>query len=112
MNLVPQACINGDLNERLPNTLNISLPGIRGESMVIALDARGISLSSGSACRSGEAAPSHALLAMGLTEEQAHCALRFSLGVYNTAEDIERVLSEMSRVIQESLHMVRFVSCR
>jgi cysteine desulfurase NifS len=112
MALVPEACINGHPEHRLPNTLNISLPGIRGESMVIALDARGVSVSSGSACRSGNPAPSHALTAMGLTEEQAHCALRFSLGKENTAEHIKQVLRDMDHVIRESLHLVRFVSCR
>ena len=112
MSLVPGARVNGHPEHCLPNTLNVSLPGIRGESLVIALDARCISLSSGSACRSGNPAPSHALTAMGLTEEQAHCALRFSLGLENTQDHIERVLGEMGRVIRDSLNMVRFVSCR
>jgi cysteine desulfurase NifS len=78
--LVPDSKLNGHPELKLPNTLNVSLPGIRGESVVLALDQKGISLSSGSACRSGSPKPSHALLAMGLSEEQAHCALRFSLG--------------------------------
>ncbi len=112
MELVPGAAVNGHPENRLPNTLNISLPGIRGESMVIALDARGISLSSGSACRSGSPGPSHALTAMGLTDEQAHCALRFSLCAENTKAQIDDVLAAMERVISESMHAVRFVSCR
>ncbi len=112
MSMVPGAVINGDSADRLPNTLNISLPGIRGESMVFALDAEGISLSSGSACRSGSPKPSQALLAMGITEEQAHCALRFSLGRETTAAEIDRTLSAMDRIIRESLQTVRFVSCR
>ncbi len=112
MSLVPGARVNGHPEHCLPNTLNVSLPGIRGESLVLALDARGISLSSGSACRSGNPAPSHALTAMGLTEEQAHCALRFSLGLENTRDHIERVLEETGRVIHDSLNMVCFVSCR
>jgi cysteine desulfurase NifS len=112
MELVPGASVNGHPENRLPHTLNISLPGIRGESMVIALDARGISLSSGSACRSGSPRPSHALTAMGLSNEQAHCALRFSLGAENTKEQICTVLSAIEQVISESMHTVRFVSCR
>ena len=112
MSLVPGARVNGHPEYCLPNTLNVTLPGIRGESMVIALDARGISLSSGSACRSGNPAPSHALIAMGLTEEQAHCALRFSLGLENTPSHIERVLAELGEIMHNSRNMVRFVSCR
>lgn len=112
MELVPGAVVNGHPEYRLANTLNVSLPGIRGESMVIALDAEGISLSSGSACRSGSPRPSHALTAMGLTEEQAHCTLRLSLGVENTNEQIRAVLAAMEKIIGESMHTVRFVSCR
>lgn len=80
--------------------------------MVLALDQKGISISSGSACRSGSPKPSHALLAMGLSEEQAHCALRFSLGVATTPEDIERTLDCIGRAIRESMNTVRFVACR
>lgn len=112
ISIFPGVVINGHGEDRLPNTLNISLPGIRGESMVFALDASGISLSSGSACRSGSPKPSHALLAMGLTEEQAHCALRFSLGRETTAEEIDRTLSAMEKIIRESMQTIRFVSCR
>jgi cysteine desulfurase NifS len=106
------AAVNGHPTDRLPNTLSISLPGIRGESMVIALDAKGISLSSGSACRSGSSRPSHALMAMGLTEEQAHCTLRCSLGIENTEDQMEKTLNAMKEVLRDSLHMVRFSACR
>ncbi|MGC8659728.1 MAG: IscS subfamily cysteine desulfurase, partial [Desulfomonilaceae bacterium] len=82
--VVPGAYRNGSARDRLPNTANITLPGMRGESVVLALDHLGVALSSGSACRAGEPEPSHALLAMGLSVEQAHCALRFSLGLSNT----------------------------
>ena len=108
----PEARLNGHPVERLPNTLNLSLPDIRGESLVLALDQQGISFSSGSACRSGSPKPSHALLAMGLTEEQAHCAIRLSLGVDNTREHITRALAAMGKVIHDSLSSVRFVPCR
>ncbi|MEJ2071523.1 MAG: IscS subfamily cysteine desulfurase, partial [Syntrophobacterales bacterium] len=95
--LFPEARLNGHPVERLPNTLNLSLPGIRGESLVLALDQQGISFSSGSACRSGSPKPSYALLAMGLTEEQAHCAIRLSLGVGTTKEHIVRTLAAMEK---------------
>jgi len=88
------------------------LPGFRGESIVLAMDHSGICFSSGSACRSGSSAPSHALLAMGLTEADAHCALRFSLGAGNTEEEIDRTLRLLEKTITESKRVVRFVPCR
>ncbi|MFP3869085.1 MAG: IscS subfamily cysteine desulfurase [Desulfobacteraceae bacterium] len=112
LQIFPEARLNGHAEERLPNTLNLSLPGIRGESLVLALDQQGISFSSGSACRSGSPNPSHALLAMGLTEEQAHCAIRLSLGVDNTREHITRTLAAIQKVTQDSQSSVRFVPCR
>jgi cysteine desulfurase NifS len=110
--IVPDARFNGHPEHRLPNTLNVSLPGIRGESLVLALDQKGVSFSSGSACRSGSPKPSHALLAMGLSEEEAHCALRFSLGIRNTKEQIDTTLDLIDKAIQESMTTVRFVPCR
>ena len=110
--IFPEARLNGHPVERLPNTLNVSLPGIRGESLVLALDQQGIALSSGSACRSGSPHPSHALLAMGLTEDQAHGAIRLSLGADSTREHITRTLTAMEAVLHDSLSSVRFVPCR
>ena len=110
--LLPAARLNGHLEYRLPNTLNVSLPGIRGEAMVLALDQKGVFLSSGSACRAGSPKPSHALLNMGLSEEEAHCALRISLGTGNTEEQIDKTLKRMEEVIRQSMTTVRFVPCR
>jgi cysteine sulfinate desulfinase/cysteine desulfurase-like protein len=110
--LVPDAVINGHRTKRLPNTLNVTLPGMRGESLVLALDRKGISLSSGSACRSGSPKPSHALLALGIGEDAAHCALRFSLGHGNTDAEIERTAAALAEVIRDSKSTVRFVPCR
>ncbi|MEJ2699827.1 MAG: aminotransferase class V-fold PLP-dependent enzyme [Desulfuromonadales bacterium] len=110
--LIPEARRNGPEGGRLPNTLNLTLPGVRGESLVLFLDRKGIFFSSGSACKSGHPEPSHALLAMGLSPEQAHCAVRFSLGWGNTAEDIEYVLECLEETLQETRKAVRFVSCR
>jgi cysteine sulfinate desulfinase/cysteine desulfurase-like protein len=110
--IVLDAKRNGPTEERLPNTLNVTLPGMRGESVVLALDQRGVALSSGSACRAGAPEPSHALLAMGLSPEDAHCALRFSLGMSNTEEEIDRTLSLMEQIINDTAAGVRFVPCR
>jgi cysteine desulfurase NifS len=110
--LVPDAKRNGDAVLCLPNTLNMTLPGMRGESLVLYLDRLGIRFSSGSACKSGNPAPSHVLLAIGLSEEDAHCAVRFSLGVETDDEDIDYVLDALARVIRESQNSVRFATCR
>jgi cysteine desulfurase NifS len=110
--LYPEAQINGHRTERLPNTLNMCLPGLRGESLVLALDQKGVSLSSGSACRSGSPKPSHALLAMGLSEEEAHCSVRLSLGLRNSAVEIDRTVSLFEGVLQDARGTVRFIPCR
>jgi cysteine desulfurase NifS len=112
MKLVPEAKLNGHPTERLPNTLNMTLPGMRGESLTLALDQRGVSISSGSACRSGSPDPSHALLAMGLTEEAAHCAIRLSLGHNNTEDQITQTLNALEEIIRDDKSVVRFVPCR
>ncbi len=110
-NLVPDAILNGHPENRLPNTLNLTLPGLRGESIVIALDQHGISLSSGSACKSGSPEPTHVLIAMGRTEEQAHCSVRFSLSRYTTEEDIDYTVSALEQVLKEK-DMVRLMPCK
>jgi cysteine desulfurase NifS len=112
MELVPDAWINGRMAERLPNTINMTLPGIRGESLVLALDQQGVSISSGSACRSGSPKPSHVLLAIGLSEEEAHCSIRLSLGASNSFDQIERTTTLLEGVINSSRNSVRFVPCR
>jgi cysteine desulfurase NifS len=109
--LVPEAVLNGHPEHRLPNTLNLTLPGLRGESIVIALDQHGISLSSGSACKSGSPEPTHVLIAMGRTEEEAHCSVRFSLSRFTTGEDIEYTISALSQVLEEK-EMVRLMPCK
>jgi cysteine sulfinate desulfinase/cysteine desulfurase-like protein len=112
MSLVPGARLNGHRENRLPNTLNLTLPGFRGESMVMAMDRMGACFSSGSACASGSPDPSHALLAMGLTEAEAHCAVRFSLGYGNTEEEIDRTVELIEQTISQSKSTVHFVPCR
>ena len=112
LELVPGSSRNGPMLQRLPNTLNMHLPGIRGESLVLMLDRKGVALSSGSACKSGNPEPSHALLAMGLTPQQAHCSVRFSLGVANSEEDVDYVLDCLRELLREAGAAVRFVPCR
>lgn len=109
---VPGARVNGEGADRLPNTVSITLPGIRGESLVLALDQMGISLSSGSACRSGSPKPSHVLRAIGLSDEEAHCSIRLSLGPGNTDHDIRNTVDAIRSVITASRNSIRFVPCR
>ena len=110
--LVPAAVLNGDRERRLPNTINLTLPGLRGESLVVALDQHGISLSSGSACKSGSPEPTHVLMAMGKSAEDAHCAVRFSLSHDATDADIEETIKVLGRVLEEMETTVRFLPCK
>lgn len=109
--LIPLARLNGHPSHRLPNTLNLALPGLRGESIVIALDHHGIAISSGSACQSGSPEPTHVLLAMGRTVEEAHCSVRFSLSRYTTEYDIERTITSLEQVLKEK-ETVRLMPCK
>jgi cysteine desulfurase NifS len=110
--LIPLSALNGHPEQRLPNTLNLTLPGLRGESMVVALDRHGISLSSGSACKSGSPEPTHVLIAMGKTTEQAHCAVRLSLSHDTTRDDIDGTIAAFARVLEEMETTVRFLPCK
>jgi len=91
-NSIEGITVNGSSSEKLPNTLNISFDGIEGESLVMNLDMEGIAVSTGSACSEGNVEPSHVLLAMGLSKEQAVSSLRLSIGRFTKKEDIERFL--------------------
>ena len=77
----------------MPNTTNIYFDYIEGEALVIALDLKGLAVSTGAACSSGAIEPSHVLTAMGLPPDRARASLRFSLGKQNTAEDVEFAIS-------------------
>ena len=110
--LVPGARLNGHPESRLPNTLNMTLPGLRGESLVIALDQHGVALSSGSACKSGSPDPTHVLLAMGRSEEEAHCAVRLSLSCATSEADVDEALAALARVLEEMETAVRFLPCK
>lgn len=90
---VEDAGVNGDGAPRVPNTTNIHFDYIEGESLVIALDLKGLAVSTGAACSSGAIEPSHVLIAMGLKPEQARASIRFSLGKQTTSEDIDFALA-------------------
>jgi cysteine desulfurase len=85
--------VNGEGAPRVPNTTSIYFDYIDGEALVIALDLKGLAVSTGAACSSGAIEPSHVLLAMGLRPERARASIRFSLGQQNTTEDAELALS-------------------
>jgi cysteine desulfurase len=90
---VEDAGVNGDGAARVPNTTNIHFDHIDGEAMVIALDLKGLAVSTGAACSSGAIEPSHVLVAMGLRPDQARASIRFSLGKQTVAEDIDIALA-------------------
>jgi cysteine desulfurase NifS len=110
--LLPKARRNGHATQRLPNLLNLTLPGLRGESLVVAMDAHGIAFSSGSACKAGSPEPTHVLMAMGRSEEEAHCAVRFSLSFDTTRQDVEDTISTLEFVLSEMEATVRFLPCK
>ena len=90
---VDEAGVNGDGALRVPNTTNIFFDHIEGESLVIALDLKGVAVSGGSACSSGAVEPSHVLAAMGLRHDRARASIRFSLGKQTTEEEIDAALA-------------------
>ncbi|MBQ3970069.1 MAG: cysteine desulfurase NifS [Clostridia bacterium] len=96
---IPHSVLNGDRESRLPGNVNICFEGIEGESLLLLLDAKGISASSGSACTSGSLDPSHVLLAIGRPHEIAHGSLRLSICSENTEEEIEYIITEVPKVV-------------
>ncbi len=99
---------NGHPTERLPNNVNICVRGVEGEAMLLFLDMKGISASSGSACSSGSLEPSHVLRAMGIPQEVAHGSLRFTLGKKTTEEQIDKVLAEIPAIVDRLRQMTPY----
>lgn len=99
--------VNGDRSERLPNTTNISFDHVEADALLMALDLEGIAVSTGSACSSGSLEPSHVLRAMGLPAPRATNALRFSLGLDNTAAEIEHVLRVLPALVARLRRLTR-----
>jgi cysteine desulfurase len=91
--VVDEAGVNGEGAPRVPNTTNIHFDHIDGEAMVIAMDLKGLAVSTGAACSSGAMEPSHVLLAMGMRPDQARASIRFSLGKQTVADDIDFALA-------------------
>ncbi|MGM9594433.1 MAG: cysteine desulfurase NifS [Candidatus Onthomonas sp.] len=96
---IPHGGLNGDPVRRLPGNVNFCFEGVEGESLLLLLDDKGISASSGSACTSGSLDPSHVLLAIGRPHEVAHGSLRLSLGEENTPEEIEAIIAAVKEVV-------------
>ena len=92
-----------DMSKRLPNSFSCCFEGVEGESILLQLDLKGISASSGSACTTGSLEPSHVLLAMGVPHALARGSLRLTLGKDNTADEIERLV----QIIPESVERLR-----
>jgi cysteine desulfurase len=105
---VPNALINGDLKNRLPNTTSIAFEYVEGESILLMMDEFGICASSGSACTSGSLEPSHVLRAMGVPFTAAHGSIRFSLSVYNTEEEIDFIIEKLPPIIERLREMSPF----
>jgi cysteine desulfurase len=103
---VPESRVNASTVVRTPNTTNILFPGVDGEALLIALDLKGISCSTGSACSSGAVEPSHVLTAIGLSTDEARSSLRFSLGRHTSREEIDFALM----VIPETVERLREIS--
>ncbi|MGA2224308.1 MAG: cysteine desulfurase NifS [Syntrophobacteraceae bacterium] len=99
LNTVANTKVNGDRDNRLPNTTNISFEFVEGEGILLMMDEFGICASSGSACTSGSLQPSHVLRAMGIPFTMAHGSIRFSLSVYNTDEEIDFVIEKLPPII-------------
>ncbi len=96
---IPHCALNGDRENRLPGNVSFCFEGIEGESLLLYLDAQGISASSGSACTSGSLDPSHVLLAIGRVHDVAHGSLRLSLSHENTDEEMDHILTAVPQVV-------------
>lgn len=99
LKIIPDTRLNGSPSQRLPNNVNLSFKGAEGEALVIALDQKGIAVSTGSACSSKTLEPSRVLLALGLSEEEAHGSLRITLGRYTTEKEVEKFLKVLSPIV-------------
>ena len=97
---IPHSALNGDPVNRLPGNVSFCFEGIEGESLLLLLDMKGVSASSGSACTSGSLDPSHVLLAIGRVHDVAHGSLRLSLCHENTEEEIDHILAVVPQVVQ------------
>jgi len=100
---IPSIIINGDEHNRLPGVINIVFDGVKGESLIHLLDLKGIFVSTSSACSSGNDKPSHVLMALGLTEQQAKSAIRISYGRYNNPNEVETIVAAIGNAYNKIL---------
>jgi cysteine desulfurase len=105
---IPASSVNGDLLQRLPNTLSIGFDAVEGESILLMMDREGICASSGSACTSGSLEPSHVLMAMKVPFKSAHGSIRFSLSHYNTKKEMDHIIKTMVPTIEKLREMSPF----
>lgn len=105
---IEKASVNGDPDNRLPNTTSIGFDSVEGEGILLLLDQYGICASSGSACTSGSLEPSHVLRAMGVPFTSAHGSIRFSLSRYNTEEEIDYIIENLPPIIERLRQMSPF----
>ena len=110
LDIIPNTVVNGDRNNRLPNTTNIGFKYIEGEAILLSLDDYDICASSGSACTSGSLEPSHVLRALGLPYSVLHGSIRFSLSRYTTEAEIDRVLEVLPGIINRLRELSPFNS--
>ena len=101
---IPGALLNGPLDfaRRLPNNLNVSLPGMLGETILLSLDMLGVAASAGSACTTGKTEPSHVLRAMGISDDMCRSALRFTVGRENTSEQIDEAVAALVEAVRRA----------
>ena len=104
---IPEARLNGGVEHRLPGNVNISFPGLEGETILLDLDMHGICASTGSACNSDSLDPSHVLLSIGVPEEIGHGSMRFTFGPQNTMEEAKYLCD----VLEEVIPRRRAMSC-
>lgn len=98
---IPEAKLNGDRKKRLPGNVNFSFKGIDSEALLFKLDEKGICVSSGSACSSGNSNPSHVLMAIGLPSALANDTLRVTFGEENTKEDVDYLVENLVEIVNE-----------
>jgi len=96
---IPNTLRNGAQEPRLPNTSNIAFDFVEAEAILLLLDQIGVCASSGSACTTGSLEPSHVLTAMGISPARARGCIRFSLGIYNTGEEVDHLLKHLPQII-------------
>ena len=105
---IPSSMVNGDTDNRLPNTTSIAFEYVEGESILLMMDEFNICASSGSACTSGSLEPSHVLRAMGVPFTAAHGSIRFSLSIYNTEDEVDLIIEKMPPIIERLRKMSPF----